>query len=57
MDLIEKLERNALFYENESRFLAGSPERRDRRHLGAEEAGQIAELLREAVAEIRMVRR
>jgi hypothetical protein len=52
--IIEKLERNARFYHNESIALAEAPDRRDRRRLGAEEAGTIAELLREAVAALKI---
>lgn len=49
-ETIEKLDRNAQFYENEAVALAEKSERRDRRKLGAEEAATIAGLLREASA-------
>ena len=47
-DLIEKLNRNARFYENEAAAFkpAGA------RHLGSEEAATIAKLLREAIEAI-----
>lgn len=51
-ELIDKLKRNAKFYENEAFALGEVAERRDRRKLGASEAGAIAVLLREAVAEL-----
>ena len=47
-ELIDKLTRNARFYHNEAIALAEKSERRDNRHLGAEEAKTISELLREA---------
>ena len=51
--LIEKLEANARFYENEAVALAEAPDRRDRRRLGAQEARTISELLRDAAAALR----
>lgn len=47
-ELIERLERNAIFYQREAAALAVNLERRDRRRLGAEEAQTIANLLSEA---------
>ena len=47
-ELIDKLASNARFYRNESVALAEKPERRDNRHLGAQEAWTISELLYEA---------
>lgn len=47
-EIIEKLNRNAKFYEAEAAALAEVSERRDRRRLGAEEAATMAALLREA---------
>ena len=47
-DLVEKLQRNARFYQREAEALAEKPERRDNRFLGAKEAQTIADLLCEA---------
>lgn len=52
-ELIDKLERNARFYHNESVALAEAPDRRDRRRLGSEEAATISKLLREAADSLR----
>lgn len=48
VELLEKLNRNARFYENEAAALkpVGA------RHLGPEESATIARLLREAIAAI-----
>lgn len=52
-ELVEKLENNARFYLHESVALREEPSRRDNRKLGAEEAGTIASLLREAADALR----
>lgn len=48
-DLVEKLERNARFYDNEAKAL--KPE--GARHLGPNEAQAIAELLTEAAGALK----
>lgn len=47
-ELIEKMERNARFYSNESLALGEDITRRDRRHLGSQEAATISQIFREA---------
>jgi hypothetical protein len=47
-DLLEKLRRNARFYESEAKSMRPH----DARHLGPKEAAAIAELLNEAIVEI-----
>ena len=47
-ELLEKLRRNARFYQNEATALAENYIRRDNRFLGAEEAKTIGSLLTEA---------
>lgn len=51
-DLIEKLARNARFYEHEAVALKEDETRRDNRNLGWREAKAIADLLTEAMGEL-----
>lgn len=54
-EMIEKLERNARSYANESAALAEDPARRDRRCLGEREAALISQLLREAADALKVL--